>query len=46
MWPSVTFEEYPWKRNPDDLAFIPKNRRRKIIAKLDAPNSMISWMLW
>ena len=36
MWPSVTFETCPWVRNPDELAFIPKSRRRKILSTYEA----------
>ena len=36
MWPSVTYETYPWERNPDELAFIPKSRRRKILPTYEA----------
>lgn len=31
MWPRVTFETCEWKRDPDELAFVPKSRRRKIL---------------
>lgn len=36
MWPSVTYESRPWKRDPDDMAFIPKSRRRKILSYYEA----------
>lgn len=35
-WPSVTYETYPWERDPDELAFIPKSRRRKILQTYEA----------
>ncbi len=36
MWPAITYETCAWERNPDDLAFIPKSRRRKILATYEA----------
>ena len=30
MWPAVTYETYSWERDSDELALIPKSRRRKI----------------
>lgn len=36
MWPSVTYEERTWKRDPDELAFIPKSRRRRITSTYKA----------
>lgn len=30
QWPAVEYETLPWERNPDELAMIPKSRRRKI----------------
>lgn len=30
MWPTVTYEALPWKRNVDELMFIPKRRRERI----------------
>ena len=30
MWPGVSFETCDWARNMDELALIPKSRRRKI----------------
>ncbi len=36
MWPSVGCEERKWVRDPDDLAFIPKSRRRKILPTYEA----------
>lgn len=29
-WPAITYEELPWRRDPDELALVPKSRRRKI----------------
>ncbi len=29
-WPAIAYEELPWLRDPDELAFIPKSRRRVI----------------
>lgn len=31
MWPSVSYETCSWTRDPDELAFVPKSRRRKIM---------------
>ena len=36
MWPSITYETCTWDRNPDDLAMIPKSRRRRILPTYDA----------
>lgn len=36
MWPSVTYETHPWERDFDELALIPKSRRRKITATYEA----------
>lgn len=36
MWPSITYETYDWERDPDELAFIPRSRRRKILSTYDA----------
>ena len=30
MWPAITYETYSWGRDSDELALIPKSRRRKI----------------
>lgn len=30
MWPHITYEKCAWERDPNDLALIPKSRRRKI----------------
>lgn len=29
-WPAIAYEELPWLRDPDELALIPKSRRRAI----------------
>ena len=36
MWPSITYETCTWERSPDDLALIPKSRRRKILPTYEA----------
>lgn len=36
MWPSITYETCKWEREADDLALIPKSRRRKILPTYDA----------
>ncbi len=36
MWPGVTYEACAWKRDSDDLALIPKSRRRKILPTYEA----------
>ncbi len=36
MWPSITYEKCAWERDPDDLALIPKSRRRKILPTYEA----------
>lgn len=36
MWPSITYETCSWERDPDDLALIPKSRRRKILPTYEA----------
>ena len=36
MWPPITYETHAWKRDPDDLAFIPKSSRRKILSTYEA----------
>lgn len=36
MWPSITYETCEWKRNLDDLALVPKSRRRKILPTYEA----------
>ena len=36
MWPAVTYEECDWRRDPDELALVPKSRRRKILPTYEA----------
>ena len=36
MWPSVAYEACAWERDYDELAFIPKSRRRKILPTYEA----------
>lgn len=36
MWPSITYETCAWNRDYDDLALIPKGRRRKILPTYEA----------
>lgn len=36
MWPSITYETCAWSRDYDDLALIPKGRRRKILPTYEA----------
>lgn len=36
MWPGITYETCAWERNPDELALIPKSRRRKILPTYEA----------
>ena len=36
MWPSIAYETCAWERDVDELAFIPKSRRRKILSTYDA----------
>ena len=36
MWPSVSYETCAWERDYDELAFIPKSRRRKILPTYEA----------
>ena len=36
MWPGITYETCRWERDPDELAFIPKSRRRKILSTYEA----------
>lgn len=36
MWPSITYEMCAWNRDYDDLALIPKGRRRKILPTYEA----------
>lgn len=36
MWPGITYETCAWERDSDDLALIPKSRRRKILPTYEA----------
>ena len=36
MWPGITHETCAWERDPDELAPIPKSRRRKILPTYEA----------
>ena len=36
MWPSITYETCTWERDSDELALIPKSRRRKILPTYEA----------
>lgn len=36
MWPSITYEACDWERDPDELALVPKSRRRKILPTYEA----------
>ena len=36
MWPGITYEACAWERDPDDLALVPKSRRRKILPTYEA----------
>ena len=36
MWPSVSYEKCAWDRDYDELAIIPKSRRRKILPTYEA----------
>lgn len=36
MWPGITYETCAWKRDHDELAPIPKSRRRKILPTYEA----------
>lgn len=35
-WPAVAYETLPWERDADQIAFIPKARRRKILSTYEA----------
>jgi len=39
MWPSVSFKTHDWERGADELALIPKSRRRKTPSVREAANS-------
>lgn len=36
MWPGITYETCAWEWDPDDMALIPKSRRRKILPTYEA----------
>ena len=36
MWPGIMYEIRDWERDPDELALIPKSRRRKILPTYEA----------
>ncbi|MBQ3338944.1 MAG: Fic family protein, partial [Atopobiaceae bacterium] len=36
MWPGIMYEIHDWERDPDELALIPKSRRRKILPTYEA----------
>ena len=36
MWPGIMYEMRDWERDPDELALIPKSRRRKILPTYEA----------
>ena len=36
MWPGITYETCAWEREPDELAIVPKSRRRKILPTYEA----------
>ena len=36
MWPGIAYETCAWERDPDDLALVPKSRRRKILPTYEA----------
>ena len=36
MWPGIMYEIRDWERDPNELAFIPKSRRRKILPTYEA----------
>jgi len=36
MWSSITYETCAWERDPDELALVPKSRRRKILPTYEA----------
>ena len=36
MWPAITYETCAWERDPDELALVPKSRRRKILPTYEA----------
>lgn len=36
QWPALSYEEAPWARDPDELALVPRSRRRKMTATYQA----------
>ena len=36
MWPAITYETCSWHRDPDELAFISRTQRRKILSTYEA----------
>ena len=36
MWPGITHKTYAWECDPDNLALVPKSRRRKILPTYEA----------
>jgi len=36
MWPGITHKTYAWECDPDNLALVPKSRRRKILPSYEA----------
>ncbi len=36
MWPNISYETCAWERDPDELALIPKSRRREILSTYEA----------
>ena len=36
MWPGIAYETCAWERGSDELALIPKSRRRKILPTYEA----------
>ena len=36
MWPAIDYETCIWERDPDELALVPKSRRRKILPTYEA----------
>lgn len=36
QWPPIGSETLPWRRDPDEIAQIPKSRRRKILSEYEA----------
>ena len=36
MWPAITYETCAWHRDPDELAFVSKTQRRRILSTYEA----------